>query len=103
MGAVAWTIGYDTIYAHQDREDDALIGMKSTALRFGRDTKIWLSAFYGLAIGAIGLAGWLAGAVPYSSRVSHSRADSYRGRSPLSILTMQRTVSLVFAPIETLV
>ena len=61
-GAVAWTIGYDTIYAHQDREDDALIGMKSTALRFGRSTPIWLSAFYGFAFSAIVFAGWLSGA-----------------------------------------
>jgi len=62
VGAVAWTIGYDTIYAHQDREDDAVIGMKSTALRFGRGTQTWLSAFYGLAWSAITLAGLAAGA-----------------------------------------
>jgi len=35
-GSIAWVIGYDTIYAHQDAEDDALIGIKSTALLFGR-------------------------------------------------------------------
>lgn len=62
LGAVAWTIGYDTIYAHQDREDDALIGMKSTALRFGPSTPVWLSAFYAFAFGAFVLAGWLSGA-----------------------------------------
>ena len=61
-GAIAWTIGYDTIYAHQDREDDALIGMKSTALRFGRTTKTWLSVFYAFAWSAIVVAGWLSGA-----------------------------------------
>ena len=61
-GAIAWTIGYDTIYAHQDREDDALIGMKSTALRFGRATQTWLSAFYALAWSAILVAGLLSGA-----------------------------------------
>ncbi len=49
-GAVAWTIGYDTIYAHQDREDDELIGMKSTALKFGAATKAWLAAFYGAGV-----------------------------------------------------
>src|SRR5262249_13208351 len=38
-GAIAWVIGYDTIYAHQDREDDALIGVKSTALLFGANTQ----------------------------------------------------------------
>ena len=62
IGAVAWTIGYDTIYAHQDREDDAVIGMKSTALRFGRTTQTWLSVFYGLAWSATTLSGLAAGA-----------------------------------------
>jgi 4-hydroxybenzoate polyprenyltransferase len=61
-GAIAWTIGYDTIYAHQDREDDALIGMKSTALRFGHATTTWLSLFYALAWSAILVAGLNAGA-----------------------------------------
>ena len=42
-GAIAWVIGYDTIYAHQDREDDALIGIKSTALLFGERTKPMLA------------------------------------------------------------
>jgi 4-hydroxybenzoate polyprenyltransferase len=64
VGSVAWTIGYDTIYAHQDREDDALIGMKSTALRFGASTKSWLTAFYAVTAAAMGLAGALAGAGP---------------------------------------
>jgi 4-hydroxybenzoate polyprenyltransferase len=40
-----WTLSYDTIYAHQDKEDDALIGVKSTALRLGKDTKTWLIGF----------------------------------------------------------
>lgn len=57
---VFWTIGYDTIYAHQDKEDDALLGLKSTALRFGKSTKIWLTVFYGSAIILLGLAGWFA-------------------------------------------
>jgi 4-hydroxybenzoate polyprenyltransferase len=61
-GAIAWVIGYDTIYAHQDREDDALIGIKSTALLFGRRTKRMLSLFYGLAVMLIGAAGFVAGA-----------------------------------------
>jgi 4-hydroxybenzoate polyprenyltransferase len=61
-GAIAWTIGYDTIYAHQDREDDELIGMKSTALKFGRTTMKWLVLFYGVAWLAITAAGLLAGA-----------------------------------------
>jgi 4-hydroxybenzoate polyprenyltransferase len=61
-GSIAWVIGYDTIYAHQDREDDALIGIKSTALLFGARTKPMLAIFYGLAVVLIGLAGVLAGA-----------------------------------------
>jgi 4-hydroxybenzoate polyprenyltransferase len=61
-GSIAWVIGYDTIYAHQDREDDALIGIKSTALLFGDRTKPMLSLFYALAVMFIGIAGFLAGA-----------------------------------------
>ena len=61
-GSIAWVIGYDTIYAHQDAEDDALIGIKSTALLFGARTHQALTAFYGLAIALIGLALALAGA-----------------------------------------
>lgn len=61
---MAWTIGYDTIYAHQDKEDDALIGLKSTALRFGARTTPWLVLFYGVAIAGIASAGLLAGAGP---------------------------------------
>lgn len=60
-GSIAWVIGYDTIYAHQDAEDDALIGIKSTALLFGARTKPALMAFYGLAVVLIGVALLLAG------------------------------------------
>src|SRR5215470_17017572 len=61
-GSIAWVIGYDTIYAHQDAEDDALIGIKSTARLFGENTKPALVAFYGLAVLLIGVALWLAAA-----------------------------------------
>jgi 4-hydroxybenzoate polyprenyltransferase len=61
-GAISWVIGYDTIYAHQDREDDALIGIKSTALLFRERTKPMLALFYTLAVALIALAGWSAGA-----------------------------------------
>ena len=63
-GSIAWVIGYDTIYAHQDREDDALIGIKSTALLFGERTKPMLTLFYALAVILIAAAGFLAGAGP---------------------------------------
>jgi 4-hydroxybenzoate polyprenyltransferase len=61
-GSISWVIGYDTIYAHQDREDDALIGIKSTALLFGERTKPMLAGFYTVAVVLIGCAGWSAGA-----------------------------------------
>ena len=60
-GTIAWVIGYDTIYAHQDREDDALLGLKSTALLFAERTKPALAAFFSLAVILIALAGFLAG------------------------------------------
>ena len=50
LGSVAWTIGYDTIYAHQDKEDDALVGVRSTARLFGANTKAWLVGLYGLTL-----------------------------------------------------
>jgi 4-hydroxybenzoate polyprenyltransferase len=61
-GSISWVIGYDTIYAHQDREDDALIGIKSTALLFGERTRPLLALFYTLAVALIGAAGFTAGA-----------------------------------------
>lgn len=61
-GAIAWVIGYDTIYAHQDSDDDALIGIKSTALLFGTRTRPALALFYGAAVVLIGIALALAGA-----------------------------------------
>ncbi len=61
-GSIAWVIGYDTIYAHQDAEDDALIGVKSTARLFGARTRLALVILYGLAVIWIGVALALAGA-----------------------------------------
>jgi 4-hydroxybenzoate polyprenyltransferase len=61
-GSISWVIGYDTIYAHQDTEDDALIGIKSTALLFGARTRPALVAFYTLAVVLIGVALTLSGA-----------------------------------------
>jgi 4-hydroxybenzoate polyprenyltransferase len=45
-GAILWTVGYDTIYAHQDKEDDAIVGVRSTARLFGDNTRPWLAGFY---------------------------------------------------------
>jgi 4-hydroxybenzoate polyprenyltransferase len=60
-GSISWVIGYDTIYAHQDREDDLLIGIKSTALLFGENTRSMLASFYAGAVVLIGAAGLMAG------------------------------------------
>lgn len=49
IGCIFWTLGYDTIYAHQDKKSDAALGIKSTALLFGDKTKKYLYIFYGLA------------------------------------------------------
>lgn len=49
-GSVAWTIGYDTIYAHQDKEDDLMLGLKSTAIRFGENTRGWLTALFAVTV-----------------------------------------------------
>lgn len=61
-GSICWVIAYDTIYAHQDTEDDALIGIKSTALLFGARTQTALVIFYGLAVALISVALRLAAA-----------------------------------------
>jgi 4-hydroxybenzoate polyprenyltransferase len=61
LGGVFWTIGYDTIYAHQDKEDDVLIGVKSSAIALGSRTRPWLFAFYGAAVLCWAAAGQTAG------------------------------------------
>ena len=61
-GCILWTIAYDTIYALQDREDDALVGVRSTARLFAEKWRMWTSVFYVLAIGLWTVAGAVAGA-----------------------------------------
>ena len=65
-GGISWTLFYDTIYAHQDKEDDALVGIKSTARLFGRSTKAWLLVFAGIATVLIAAAVWTA--IPVGER-----------------------------------
>lgn len=62
---IAWILGYDTIYAHQDREDDALVGIGSTALTFGERTRPFLAACYAAVILLLALTGFLAGLSPW--------------------------------------
>ncbi len=64
IASVVWTIGYDTIYAHQDKEDDELIGVRSTARLFGDRTRQWLIGLYGATLALMLLAFWLAGVGP---------------------------------------
>ncbi len=56
LGGICWTLGYDTIYAHQDKEDDARIGVKSSALALGERTRPFLFVFYGAAVALWGAA-----------------------------------------------
>jgi len=61
FGGLSWTLAYDTIYAHQDKDDDLLIGVKSTALKFGSRTIFWLAGFFAAGLALIGYAIQLAG------------------------------------------
>lgn len=63
-GAIAWQIGYDTVYAYVDVRDDTNLGLKSTAILFGRHGKIYIGLLYALATGAWSLGGWLLGMSP---------------------------------------
>eukprot|EP00128_Syssomonas_multiformis_P003979 Colp12_sorted_trinity150504_noHs@16971 len=57
VAGISWTLVYDTIYAHQDKKDDVLVGVKSTALRFGDNTPLWLSGFSTLTTASLVLSG----------------------------------------------
>lgn len=58
LSGVCWTLVYDTIYAHQDKDDDTKVGVKSTALRFGDNTRIWLTGFSTASVLGMTLAGY---------------------------------------------
>ncbi len=60
LSGISWTLFYDTIYAHQDKEDDAMIGVKSTARLFGASTGVWLKAFLVATVGLMTLSVLLA-------------------------------------------
>jgi 4-hydroxybenzoate polyprenyltransferase len=64
-GGILWTLGYDTIYAHQDKEDDARVGVKSTALRLGPASRAWIYAFY---LGALAL--WTTALLPETNPIA---------------------------------
>jgi 4-hydroxybenzoate polyprenyltransferase len=62
LGGMFWTLAYDTIYAHQDKDDDALIGVKSTALKLGAATPAWLVFFFSSSLILIDFSLWLVSA-----------------------------------------
>ena len=76
--AILWTVGYDTIYAHQDREDDALIGVRSTARLFGRRTKPALVMIYGASL-ALFAAAFVAAEVGLPSWIGLAAAALHMG------------------------
>ncbi len=61
LGTIGWVFAYDTIYAHQDREDDAMLGIGSTALTFGGNTRPMLAICYSAALGLFAVVGWQLG------------------------------------------
>lgn len=103
---ISWTLAYDTIYAHQDKDDDILIGVKSTALLFGENSKRWLALFFaGFVICAAialdrvqaGLAAWLGlGAAGLHGfwQVQRFRHDD--GDGCLKLFKSNRTLGLIF-------
>ena len=100
-----WTLGYDTVYAHQDKEDDALIGIKSTALLFGARTKPMLSVFYALAlaclagaaiVGQIGILFWTAlPIIAWHLLMQVSRLDIDNSETCLQIFRANRNTGLI--------
>jgi 4-hydroxybenzoate polyprenyltransferase len=61
LAGVFWTLGYDTIYAHQDIQDDMAVGIKSTAVYFGEKSRQWVVLFYIISLMCFALAGWVDG------------------------------------------
>lgn len=64
FGAIAWQIGYDTVYAYVDIKDDTQLGLRSTAILFGEHGKTWIGAFYALTVAAWSIGGWMVGMGP---------------------------------------
>ena len=105
--AILWDLGFDTVYAHQDREDDALAGVRSTARLWGERTRPFLLACYAAALGALALAGWFAGlpilfyaALPLSAALlawQVARLDIHDPAGCLRLFRLNREVGLAVA------
>ena len=104
-GTVAWVIGYDTLYAIQDLEDDALVGVKSSALRLGDQAPLGIAIFYALAVILWGLAIWsvrpdwvaLLALLPAGLHLANQalRADAKDGEVALQLFRSNRTCGLL--------
>jgi 4-hydroxybenzoate polyprenyltransferase len=86
VGGIAWTLGYDTIYAHQDKEDDVLIGVRSSALALGARTRPFLFVFYAVAAAFWAAAGAAAGmGWPYYAGLALMTAQLFRQAARVDI------------------
>ena len=108
LGSVAWVVGYDTLYAIQDMEDDALVGVKSSARRLGDKAPLGVAIFYALALAGWGAALWsvkpdwlaLAALFPAAVHLGNQalRADPKDGEGALALFRSNRWCGLlVFA------
>ncbi|MFV0408590.1 MAG: 4-hydroxybenzoate octaprenyltransferase [Paracoccus sp. (in: a-proteobacteria)] len=111
LGGIAWTVFYDTIYAHQDAEDDALIGVKSTARLFGTQSRRWLAGFailstalLAVAISATGAGGlsWLIAMAGLAGFGAHllwqlNRFDLHNNQVQLTLFRSNRDAGLILA------
>jgi 4-hydroxybenzoate polyprenyltransferase len=105
LGSVAWVIGYDTLYAIQDMEDDALVGVKSSARRLGDKAPLGVAVFYALALAGWGAALWrvkpdwlaLVALVPAAVHLASQalRADPKDGEGALALFRSNRTCGLL--------
>ena len=105
LGTVAWVVGYDTLYAIQDKEDDALVGVKSTARLFADKAPLGVAVFYALALLGWGAAVWavkpdwlaLVALVPAAVHLASQvlRADPKDGEGALSLFRSNRTCGLL--------
>jgi len=105
VGTVAWVIGYDTLYAIQDVEDDELVGVKSSARALGRQARLGIAIFYALAVGGWAMALWsvrpdglaLAALIPAAIHLANQafRADPKDGPGALLLFRSNRTCGLL--------
>jgi 4-hydroxybenzoate polyprenyltransferase len=105
FGSIAWVVGYDTLYAIQDIEDDALVGVKSSARRLGDKAPIGVAIFYALALLLWGAAIWtvrpdwlaLATLIPAALHLANQalRADPKDGELALRLFRSNRTCGLL--------